>query len=102
MYDDGTLLVTRLVADYMHATGVDIEGTINATSGKIGNMTIGDVENTIQQTKKLDILSNLGYNFKVGNGASSPEQLELIASPIGFDIDPNSIVWYGTSTLDDD
>ena len=90
VYEDGKMI----------ASGAEFTGKIYATGGQIGNMTIGDVEATIQQSKKLDILSNLGYNFKVGNGTSSPEQLELIASPIGFEIDLNSIQWSGTTNFE--
>lgn len=84
----------------MKATGAEFTGTIYATGGQIGNMTIGDVETTIQQSKKLDISSNLGYNFKVGADMASPAQLELIAKPIGFELKENSIIWRGTKDFE--
>lgn len=80
----------------MYAEGAEFHGAIYATSGQIGNMTIGDVEATIQQAKKLDISSNLGYNFKVGANAVSPTQLELTITPVGFSTKQGTIVWKGT------
>lgn len=87
VYEDG-----KVVANYIEAKG-----------GKIGNMTITSIEQTIEEVgqaieagKKLDISSNLGYNFKVGGNGISPEQLQLVAEPTGFTIYENDVIWYGT------
>lgn len=76
VYDDGR----------MKATGATITGHIEAKSGKIGNMTIGDVETTVEQSKKLDIQPKMGYNFKVGS-TISPEQLEFDVVGVGIKVD---------------
>jgi hypothetical protein len=39
----------------MYAEGAEFHGTIYASGGKIGNMTITEVEDSINSTKKLDI-----------------------------------------------
>lgn len=65
-YDNGQL----------KAKNVDIEGHIIATSGKIGNLTIEDIQNGI---KRIEITSNEGNLFKVNNGIASPSQLTLKA-----------------------
>lgn len=92
VYEDG----------YMKANGGEFTGTINATGGKIGNMTIGEVEESAQLSqlnKKLDIQSDLGYNFKVGEnleGAAiiSPAVLKLKAVSQGFTFNSNKqIKW---------
>lgn len=84
----------------MKATGAEFTGTIYATGGQIGNMAIGDVEATIQQSKKLDIISILGYNFKVRENIAYPSQLELEAKPVGFELDENSIKWSGSGDFE--
>jgi hypothetical protein len=62
VYEDG----------HMKATSGEFTGTIIATGGKIGNITIGEVEGTVSSSKKFDIISELGYNFKVSGGVGSP------------------------------
>ena len=47
----------------MRATGAEFTGIINATGGKIGNMTIEDVKTS---TYRLEINSSLGYAVKEG------------------------------------
>lgn len=84
----------------MEATGATFKGTIYATGGKIGTMTIGDVEELgkkAEQIKKIDIQSKKGYNFNVGqDGTSSPEQLSLTVKATGFDLTDSKIRWYGS------
>ena len=97
VYEDGS----------MKATDGEFTGTINATGGKIGNMTIGTVESAItnmdsiaEATRKLDISSKLGYNFKVEGGVSSPVALELVATPTAFTIDTSGISWFGSNNFE--
>lgn len=88
----------------MEATGAEFHGTIYATSGQIGNMTIGDVENlgkAVEAVKKFDISSEKGYNFKVGSGGASPVSLTLKATPTGFDLGSSTYVtWQGSNDFE--
>lgn len=81
VYDDGR----------MKATGATITGHIEAKSGKIGNMTIGDVETTVEQSKKLDIQPKMGYNFKVGSTVF-PIELEFNVVGVGIEVDDNTLL----------
>lgn len=65
LYDDGTLIAKQLIADGMKAKGVNIEGTINATGGKIGNLTIAEIE---QSGYSVIVKSDSGTIFKNGTG----------------------------------
>jgi len=71
VYEDG----------HMVAESGSFKGHIEATSGKIGNMTIGEVENTVSVSKQLEIESPKGYSFKVNNFGGSPTSLILTAKP---------------------
>lgn len=88
----------------MEAEGATFRGEIYATSGQIGNMTIGDVENVISSSKKLDIQSKMGYTFKVGvNGTATPSSLLLEAKTTGFEIkeeDIDNLNWSGSSDFE--
>lgn len=64
VYEDG----------YLEANGVNIKGTINATGGKIGNVSIDDIEEVLG-AKKLEIDSD-GGTFFINN---SPSQIVLTA-----------------------
>lgn len=90
IYEDGRMI----------ASGASFTGTIHATGGQIGNMAINNIEQTIEQSQKLDIFSNLGYNFKVEEMAATPSQLELIAKPVGFTLKTNSTSWQGTTDFE--
>lgn len=68
LYDDGTLIAKQLIADGMKAKGVNIEGTINATGGKIGNLTIAEIE---QSGYSVIIKSDSGTVFKNGTGTKT-------------------------------
>ena len=68
LYDDGTLIAKQLIADGMKAKGVDIEGTIYATGGKIGNLTIAEIE---QGGYSVIIRSDSGTVFKNGTGVKT-------------------------------
>ena len=65
-YDNGLL----------KAKNVDIEGHIIATSGKIGNLTIEDIQNGV---KKIEINSSEGNIFKVDGETAIPAQMTLKA-----------------------
>ena len=52
----------------MRAKGVNIEGIINATGGKIGNLTIAEIE---QSGYSVIIKSDSGTVFKNGAGAKT-------------------------------
>lgn len=97
VYEDGKMV----------AQGAEFHGAIYAIGGKIGNMTIGEVEGAVgnmnsiaEATKKLDISSKLGYNFKVEGGISSPAVLELVAIPTAFAINSNGISWFGSNNFE--
>ena len=68
LYDDGTLIAKQLIADGMRAKGVNIEGIINATGGKIGNLTIAEIE---QSGYSVIIKSDSGTVFKNGAGTKT-------------------------------
>lgn len=92
VYEDG----------HMKATGAEFEGHITATSGTIGNVTIGEVETAVESweeisasAKKLDILSKKGYNFRVGENEITPQVIELEAKINNFQL--TSIIWEGSS-----
>ena len=97
VYEDGKMV----------AQGAEFHGAIYATGGKIGNLTIGNVEDAVnnmdsitEATRKLDISSKLGYNFKVEDGISSPAVLELKATPIAFTINYSGISWFGSNDFE--
>ena len=87
VYEDG----------HMKATSGEFTGTINATGGTIGNMTIEQVENTITANQKLEIKSSKGFNFKISGENGSPSEIQLIASPQGFEVKDQGITWYGSN-----
>lgn len=98
VYEDGKMI----------AQGAEFHGSIYATGGKIGNMTIADVEGAVtnmdsiaEATRKLDISSKLGYNFKVEGGVSSPVVLELVAIPTAFTVNASGIGWFGSNNFED-
>lgn len=92
VYEDGKMV----------AQGAEFHGTIYATGGQIGNLTVGEVEgavgdmnSVIEATRKLDISSKLGYNFKVEGNVGTPERLTFEAACVGFSTD-NIIEWLGS------
>jgi hypothetical protein len=58
-------------------------------------MTIGEIEGAVEATKKLDISSKLGYNFKVGDTIVTPGALELEA--VCSNIEVVTIAWEGSA-----
>ena len=94
VYEDG----------YMKANGGEFTGTIIATGGKIGQMTIGDVEGAIdnmnniaETTKRIELISKNGFNFKIENNIYSPSVLNFEAKIIGFEATVNQIEWLGSA-----
>ena len=76
--------------------GTIIGGDISAEGAVIGGLTVENLTQTIEDSKKLDIQSNLGYNFKVGTDTVSPSKLTLIIKPVGFSL-TEDVVWEGSS-----
>lgn len=84
VYEDG----------FMKASGAEFEGTINATGGKIGNLTIDEVSSTIEGSMGIEIVSEMGTQFKVNSSGSTPAQLTLILKPNGIVFEENeSVEW---------
>lgn len=84
-YDNGLLT----------AKNVDIEGRIVATSGKIGNLTIEDIQNSV---KRIEINSNEGNIFKVNGALVTPSQITLKANLINFEnIISTNFSWEGSN-----
>jgi hypothetical protein len=53
------------------------------------------MNSVIEATRKLDISSKLGYNFKVEGNVGTPERLTFEAACVGFSTD-NIIEWLGS------
>lgn len=90
VYEDG----------HMKATSGEFTGTINATGGKIGNLSIGQVEqaaNTTEEIRGVTIYTNEGLNFKIGNNVVTPSQITLLAKIVGLTINKNDITWSWSS-----
>ena len=95
VYEDGKMV----------AQGAVFHGTIIAEGSKIGNMTVGEIEEGIENidkvteaVKKLDIQSKLGYNFKVEGDFSTPSELELEAKATGFIF--QNVEWLGSNDFE--
>lgn len=90
VYEDGQMVATQ----------ARITGYIEAEGGLIGGMAVdsiksavGDMEAWTEAAKKLDIQSNLGYNFKVGTtGAPTPLVLEAVGEGITLG-EEDQILW---------
>lgn len=92
VYEDG----------YVTAKGVNIEGTINATGGKIGNLEIADLENLITPSESFSIKAKKGLFFKTMSDLSvSPAdglEFEIITEgltleSIKWEISQDFITW---------
>lgn len=89
VYEDG----------YMKATGGEFTGVINATGGKIGNLSITEINNELEG---ITIQSLKGDSFKIGNETVSPESLLLEASLKGVEnINNSNIRWFGSNNFED-
>lgn len=96
VYEDGKMV----------AEGAEFHGTIYAEAGLIGGMTIGQVEDAVnnmesiaEAARKLDISSKMGYNFKVEGDKISPEFITLEASLTGF-IAHEPVKWWGSKNFE--
>jgi hypothetical protein len=97
VYEDGSL----------KATNGEFTGTVYANAGSIGDFTVGDINNAIGNmdslagaTRKLDISSNLGYNFKVEGETITPSSIPLKATPVVVKIDKSTVIWEGSSDFE--
>ena len=68
----------------VYEDGSVVAKSIEATGGKIGNLTIGEIEETIEDVQKLDIFSNLGYTFNIKGNTAEPADLLLEAAWTGI------------------
>lgn len=84
-------------------------GTINATAGTIGNVSVetvaqlpgqvSDLNTVVNELKTFEITSEAGYTFTVDkNGTVSPSSVTLTAQPYGFTISSGSLVTWSGST----
>ena len=85
VYEDGSI----------NAAEGKFEGTIIATGGKIGNMTIGEVEQGIENNKSVKIVAKQGINFYIDSeGNKDKDFLELEVQLNGIELESeNQIVW---------
>jgi hypothetical protein len=67
--------------------------------GKIGNMNISSIEEMLEPIKRLDITSDLGFNFKISKNplTITPEVIDLKLSSVGFVIDESEYAIWETS-----
>lgn len=111
VWEDGTIYARDgFFQGTIHATDGYFEGEIIATAGRIGNVTIGEInaipsqisnlDNTVETLKNLEITSNQGYTFTVEDGAATPASIVLNAVAYGFSIDEAFyLTWYGSTDL---
>ena len=91
IYDNGLLKADR----------VELTGTIYATGGKIGNMTIEDINNIGQIGKNVTIQSLEGEFFKLKDGVASPESLTLTARLSNVQVaGDTAYTWSGSNDFD--
>lgn len=68
VYEDGKMI----------AQGAEFHGAVYATGGKIGNMTIGDVEGAVESTKGISIIADYGTTFQIdANDIVTPENMDF-------------------------
>ena len=107
VYEDG----------FMKATGAEVSGTIIADKGStfagtitagsiiagggtIGNLTVDNVAQTIQDSKGIKITSEKGFSFKTSsNGVTTPDSITLELSGVGIDINTYQIEWQTATTF---
>ena len=91
IYDNGLLKADR----------VELTGIIYATGGKIGNMTIEDINNIGQIGKNVTIQSLEGEFFKLKDGVASPESLTLTARLSNVQVaGDTAYTWSGSNDFD--
>lgn len=82
VYEDG----------FMKASGAEFTGAVYATSGKIGNLTVGEVSSTIEDSMGIEVVSEMGTQFKVNSSGGTPAQLILTLKPKGIIFEENELV----------
>ena len=91
IYDNGLLKADK----------VELTGTIYATGGKIGNMTIEDLNNLQEAGKNVQIESLEGEFFKLKDGVASPESLTLTARLSNVQVaGDTAYTWSGSNDFD--
>ena len=85
VYEDGS----------MKATDGEFTGKIVATSGRVGNLEINTIDGSLETVSKIEISSDLGYNYNVSGTTVNPSTLTLKINPVGLPDDLNpGINWY--------
>lgn len=96
VYEDGSFVATDA-----HLENAYVEGTIVATGGSIGNMTIESLELIpiqINELRTFEIESQEGYNFVVDDSVATPSSITLQGVSHGFDITSGTqIRWEGST-----
>lgn len=94
VYEDGKMI----------AQGAEFHGDIYATGGKIGNMTIGEVQSGIESTKDVEIIANYGTTFQIdANNEVYPNKLDFRMVEKNISItSTNNIRWELSSNFDPD
>ena len=91
IYDNGLLKADK----------VELTGTIYATGGKIGNMTIEDLNNLQEAGKNVQIESLEGNIFKIKDNVASPTELVLTAKLNNISVAADtSYTWSGSNDFD--
>ena len=85
VYEDGSI----------KATDGTFTGTVYATAGKIGNLSVEDVENVVSQSKGIEIESINGFTFTINSTTVVvPDKISLSAKLIGI---PNETIYWSGS-----
>lgn len=85
VYEDGSI----------KATDGTFTGTVYATAGKIGNLSVEDVENVVSQSKGIEIESINGFTFTINSTTVVvPDKISLLAKLIGI---PNETIYWSGS-----
>lgn len=89
VYEDG----------FMKASGAEFTGAVYATSGKIGNLTVGEVSSTIEDSMGIEVVSDRGETFKVNSeGIPSFDEIVLTVKSVGIEINNlSALIWEGSS-----
>lgn len=83
------------------ADKVELTGTIYATGGKIGNLSIDDLNNLQESGKNVEIESLEGNIFKIKDNIASPSTLTLTAKLNNISVaSSTSYTWSGSNDFD--
>jgi hypothetical protein len=88
----------------MIAQSAEFHGKIYATGGKIGNMTIEEVQSGIESTKEVEIIANYGTTFQIdANNEVYPNKLDFRMVEKNISItSTDNIHWELSSNFDQD